>query len=156
MTNTLKPCFMRISMSLALAGKPQATLNSLHAESTCWMGAFPGLLVEHAFTGSAGRRKDAAQGAGAGPQDADALHCGNLANVREAFFALDDRPVDQLAVGIERPHVGALLELSSEETPYAGASPTASGRVPPFDVKRMAAIACRTCSALSTAGASVR
>ena len=35
MMNTLKPCWMRFSISASVAGMPHATLNSLHAASTC-------------------------------------------------------------------------------------------------------------------------
>ena len=83
----------------------------------------------------------AAQRAGARPQHADAFHRGDLTHVREPFLALDDRPVDELAVGIERPEIGLLACTPARSCPrYSGAMPTSSGRVPPFDLKRIAAM----------------
>src|SRR3712207_6995090 len=48
---------------------------------------------------------------GAGPKDAHAFDCGDLAHLGKAFFALDDRPINQLTVRIERPHIRPCLVL---------------------------------------------
>ena len=148
-TNTLKPCFMRISMSAGVAGNPHGTWNSLQADSTVWMAFSHAGLIEHAFAGGVGGREDSAQRAGARPQHADSLHLRDLTHVREPFLALDDGPVDELAVGIERPQIGLLLVFLLGHAPDRGAMPTSSGRVPPCDLKRIAAMPARTSSALS-------
>src|SRR5205807_3241954 len=77
----------------------------------------PRVGVEDALAGGARRRKYPAQRAGAGPQDADAFHLRDLAYVLQAFFAFDDRPVDQLALGVERPQIGFLPVLLLAHAP---------------------------------------
>src|SRR5262245_6100240 len=65
----------------------------------------PSRGVEVAFALGVGGREHAAQRTGAGKQHADALDRRDLADVRQPFLGLDDRPVGQLAVGVERPQV---------------------------------------------------
>jgi len=66
---------------------------------------FPSGCIERALSVGAGRREDAAKRTCAGEQDCKAFDRGDLAHLREAFLAFDDRPAHELAVWIERPQV---------------------------------------------------
>src|SRR5262245_12270241 len=54
--------------------------------------------VDNAFAGGVGGGEHAAQRPRSWPEHGDAFDGGDLTHVREAFLALDDRPIDQLSV----------------------------------------------------------
>ena len=78
------------------------------------------MRVERALAARVRGGEHAAQRTGAGEEHTDALHGRDLPHVREAGFALDDGPVHELALWVERPEIGSLLVLFFRHGPQRG------------------------------------